>query len=153
MTRSISAILMIGLTIALSGQMTNFSGTWALNPSRSTNLGVMAAMEDIVTIGQTPTRLTLTDRARVQGQESTRELHYDLTGQPVTNPGPMGDQNETVAKWAANKLVVTWTSEGAVAGTKVVRTETRSLSADGKTMTVESVRATNAPIVMVFDKR
>jgi hypothetical protein len=34
-----------------------------------------------------------------------------------------------------------------------VRKETRSLSPDGKTMTVESVRSSNPAIVMVFDKK
>jgi hypothetical protein len=65
----------------------------------------------------------------------------------------MGDRNETVAKWIDGKLVSTWTRDGAVAGTKSVMTETRSLSADGKTMSVESARGANPPLVMVFDKR
>jgi hypothetical protein len=131
----------------------NFSGTWAFSPTRSQNIGMMASMEDTVTIVQTTSQLTITDRARMQGQDSTRELHFDLGGKPVMNAGPMGDQNETVAKWEGPTLVVRWTGQGAVAGTKVVRRETRSLSADGKTMTVESVRGTNAPVVMVYDKR
>jgi hypothetical protein len=51
------------------------------------------------------------------------------------------------------KLVATWTRDGAVAGTKSVMTETRSLSTDGKTMSVESARGANPPLVMVFDRR
>ena len=65
----------------------------------------------------------------------------------------MGQTNDTVSKWNDGHLVTTWTSNGAIAGTKIVRTETRSLSADGKTMTVESTRGSTAPIVMVFDKK
>jgi hypothetical protein len=66
----------------------------------------------------------------------------------------MAGPSETVSKWAKGNLVTTWTSESAIAGgPKVVRTETRSLSADGKTMTVESVRGLNPATVMVFDKR
>jgi hypothetical protein len=68
------------------------------------------------------------------------------------NEGGMGGQAETVAKWDGNKLVVTWTTDGAVAGTKNVRTETRALGADGATMTVESLRGASKPMVMVFDK-
>lgn len=131
----------------------DFSGTWIFNPARSQNIGMMASLEDTTTIVQTAQQLTITDRARMRDQDSTRELHFDLSGKPVMNAGPLGDQSETVAKWRGSKLVVTWTAEGAVAGTKVVRTESRSLSADGKTMTVESVRGTNAPVVMVYDKR
>jgi hypothetical protein len=66
----------------------------------------------------------------------------------------MGGPSETVTKWDGVKLVTTWTSESAVAGgPKVVRNETRSLSADGKTMTVESVRGSNPAILMVFEKK
>ena len=131
----------------------NFSGTWIFNPARSQNIGMMASLEDTATIVQTLEQLTISDRARMQDQDSTRELHFDLSGKPVMNAGPMGDQNETVAKWRGSMLVVTWTADGAIAGTKVVRTETRSLSADGRTMTVESVRGSTAPVVMVYDKR
>ncbi|HYL99932.1 MAG TPA: hypothetical protein VEZ90_13340 [Blastocatellia bacterium] len=49
----------------------------------------------------------------------------------------MGKQSETVTKWSGNNLATTWKSEGAIAGTTVVRTETRSLSPDGKHMTLE----------------
>jgi hypothetical protein len=66
----------------------------------------------------------------------------------------MGGPAETVTKWQGGELVTTWTSESAVAGgPKVVRTETRSLSPDGKTMTVESVRGSNPAPVMVFEKK
>jgi ABC-type enterochelin transport system substrate-binding protein len=130
-----------------------FSGTWVLNTAKSQNLGMMAALEDAVTISQTPTRLVITDTSSFQGQKNTRELQYDLTGKPTTNDGPMGDKNETVATWRAGTLVSTWTSHGAVAGTKVVRTETRSLSADGKTMTLQTVRGNNPPVIMVFDRK
>jgi hypothetical protein len=131
----------------------NFSGTWVLNTARSQNLGMMSTLEDTLTISQASTDIVIKDRSSFQGQQSNRELHYDLAGKPTTNEGFMGDRNETVARWVRSKLVTTWTADGAVAGTKIVRTETRSLSADGKTMTVESVRAPNAPLVMVFDKK
>jgi hypothetical protein len=152
--RSLVITLGVCLGTTLQAQAPpSFSGTWAFNAARGQNLGMMASMEDTVTIVQTSTQLTITDRARMQSQESTREIRIDLTGKATMNPGPMGDQNETVAKWTGDKLVVTWTGEGAVAGTKVVRTETRSVSPDRKTITVESVRGTNAPIVMVYERR
>src|SRR5438552_929356 len=155
MRRHVIALLVVVGAIPLVQAPTppNFSGTWVLNTSKSQNLGMMAALEDTLTIAQRPTALVITDRSSFQGQQNTRELHYDLTGKPTTNDGPMGDKNETVAKWVASTVVTTWTADGAVAGTKVVRTETRSLSPDGKTMTVESVRGSNAPLIMVFDKK
>jgi hypothetical protein len=144
----------VAATAGLHGQSTpDFAGKWVLNPAKSKNLGMMAALEDTLTISQTPTELAIKDDSSFQGQQGSRELHYNLAGKATTNEGPMGDRNETVAKWAGGKLVTTWTRDGAVAGTTSVMTETRSLSADRKTMTVESVRGANPPLVMVFDKR
>lgn len=154
MTRWAPWLAAASLAITLSAQTSpNFSGTWALDTARSQNLGPMSAMQDVATIVQTPDALTITDKVRMMDRDSTREQHFDLTGKPTVNAGPLGDANETVAKWVGGSLVVTWTGQGAVAGTKVVRTETRLLSPDGRTMTVESVRGNNAPIVMVYDKR
>jgi hypothetical protein len=65
----------------------------------------------------------------------------------------MGDHSQTSSKWSGNKLVTIWESEGAVAGTKVIRTETRYLSEDGKTMFLESSRGNNPPMVIVFDRK
>ena len=58
-----------------------------------------------------------------------------------------------IAKWVNGKLVVTWTSEGAVAGSTTVKTETRWLSADGNEMSVETARANKPPMVLVYDKQ
>jgi len=130
----------------------DFTGTWALDATRGENLGMMASLQQVVEITQSKTALTMKEATDFQGQKSSREVRYDLTGAPVRNPGSMGGEAETSAKWAGSRLVVTWTTEGAVAGTKNERTETRSLSADGRTMTVESVRRTGKAVVMVYGK-
>jgi len=141
-------------TAALHAQPTpNFSGKWVLNTAKGKNLGMMAALEDTLTISQTPAELVIQDSSSFQGRQNTRELRYDLTGKTTTNEGPMGERNETVAKWMDGKLVTTWTRDGAVAGTKSLMTETRSLSTDGKTMSVESARGATPPLVMVYERR
>ncbi|MGH9411875.1 MAG: hypothetical protein ACRD1V_20765 [Vicinamibacterales bacterium] len=118
----------------------------------SQNIGMMTALKDTVTITQTPREITIRHVTSFQGQDGSRELRYDLTGKAGTNEGPMGDRNETVTKWVGTKLVTTWTKDGAVAGTKTVSTETCSMSPDGKTLTFETVRGANAPVIMVFEK-
>jgi hypothetical protein len=65
----------------------------------------------------------------------------------------MGGPSETVSEWDGDKLVTTWTGQSAVAAGTVVRTKTRSLSPDGKVMTVESVRGSSLPLVMVYEKK
>jgi hypothetical protein len=128
---------------------------WPLfNTDKSKNIGMMAQMKMIETVEQSDSSLEVTTHTTFQGRDEDSKTHLDLTGKPATNESPMGGPSETVSKWDRGKLVTTWTSESAVAGgPKVVRIETRSLSADGKTMTVESVRGSNAPVVTVFEKK
>ena len=65
----------------------------------------------------------------------------------------MGDRSETVSQWVDDALVTTWTSEGAIAGTEVVRTETRSLSEDGGVMTVATARGERPAMVLVYERQ
>jgi hypothetical protein len=136
-----------------AGTPADFSGVWEFNPAKSQNVGMMAQMKMTVTIQQSDAALDLNSHGTLQGQDHDTKTHYDLAGKPVSNEAPMSGMNETVSKWEGKKLVTTWTGQGAVAGSKVVRTETRSLSLDGKTMTVESARGNNPPLVMVFEKK
>jgi hypothetical protein len=105
------------------------------------------------TVQQTASLVTIKDESKFMGQESIRNTRYDLGGKPAPNQNFMGENAETVTRWVGDKLVTTWKTEGAIAGTTVIRTETRSLSSDGKTMTLESVRGSNPPVVMVFDRQ
>lgn len=156
-----SKMLLLGLVVAallsLSGitavAAPDFSGTWVMNAAKGKNLGMMATMQITLKIEQKQNSLKVLETSKFNGQEQTRELNYDLTGKAVANNGPMGDPNETVTKWAGSTLETTWTQEGAIGGTKVTRTETRSLSDDGKTMTDQYVRGSNAPMVLVFEKQ
>lgn len=148
------AVLALLLTAALSvAAAPDFSGTWVFDASKSKNMGMMGAMQATLTIKQTEASMAITTTSKFNDQTSTRETRYDLTGKGVPNESAMGDKAETVSKWDGGKLITTWTSEGAIAGTKVVRTETRYVSADGKTMSVETVRGSNPVLVMVFNKK
>ena len=139
---------------ALGAKHTDFSGTWQLNSEKSKSIGMMSQMTMTQTIEQTDTALDVTTHTKFQGRDDDSKTHFDLTGKPVTNEAPMQGPSETVTQWKGAKLVTTWTSQSAVAGgAKFVRTETLSLSPDGKTMTLESVRGSNSPTVMVFDRK
>lgn len=154
MIRHTLAFLCLTAMMATAAETTNFSGTWQFSPSKSKNVGMMSQMAMTQTIDQSNAALDVTTHTTFQGKDDDSKTHYDLTGKASNNESPMGGPAETVSKWEAGKLVTTWTSESAVAGgPKVVRTETRSLSSDKKTMTVESVRGSNAPLVMVFEKK
>jgi len=144
--------LMLGMA-ATAAAAPDFNGTWVLNNSKGKNLGMVAAVKETVVIRQTAEQFTVDFSSTFMGSTTKRQVSYDLGGKPVTNEGAMGDKAETVAKFEGDSLVVTWTSEGAVPGTRVVKTETRSLSADGKTMTVVNQRPNKEPMEMVYEKK
>jgi hypothetical protein len=149
-------IVWMFLAVAFAAAAANppdFSGTWVFNAGKSKNIGMMASAEYTSTITQTAKVLTVSDTTVFSGQKQTHETRYDLTGATVPNDSPMGEKSQTSSHWAGNKLVTTWETEGAVAGTKVVRTETRYLSDDGKTLFLESARAGKEPMVIVFEKK
>lgn len=151
-TFGVLVIFLLGLS-ASAATPPDFSGTWAFIPEKSQNIGMMSEMKMTQTIEQSSVSLDVTSDTTYQGDSQQMKTHYDLTGKPATNDSPMAGPSETVSTWDGKKLVTTWTSKGAVAGSKTVRTETRTLSPDGRTMTIESVRGPNPLVVMVFEKK
>jgi hypothetical protein len=131
----------------------NFAGKWELVPAESTNLGMMAAVKLDLQIAQTANTLAIKETSVFQGKATERVVGYDLNGKPIVNQGPMGDSSETIAHWEDGKLVVTWTSNGTLPGTRLTRTETRWLSADGRTMSVQMARGEGPAVIMVFDRK
>ncbi len=141
----------------------NFSGTWKLDPSQSQMGGGMggraggggggaggggarqgagmAAQEVTITQDGTTLRMTMT----VMGE--ARTLTYAIGGGPSTNAaalGRIGGESVTTTTWDGNKLVTSGTTnvttpQGAMS---IQMREVRTLSADGKTMTVETTRTT-----------
>ena len=138
--------------IAAIASTMDFSGTWVLNADKGQNLGMVAAVQQTLVIEQTEAALNADFTNVFQGNTSTREMSYDLSGNPVTNFAAMGDKSETVSRWDGEKLVTTWTSEGAIPGTQVVKTETRWLSADGNEMSVATAREGRPTMIMVYDR-
>jgi hypothetical protein len=132
----------------------NFTGTWVLNPGRSRNLGMMAKMQDTVTIHQTASVMVMRDAVVFQGQTMTRITRYELGGRRMANRSPTGDAAHTVSHWQGRSLVTLWEIEGSIAGTMHRRYERRYISTDGRTMTEISERSAGDrnPVVLVFDR-
>ena len=152
--RMLLMVAALGLgAIALAGDTPDFAGTWELNPKKGENLGMVAAVKETLVISQTADQLVIDYTDVFQGKTTTRQVSYDLAGAAVVNFAAMGDRSETVSTWDGDKLVTRWTSEGAIAGTEVVRTETRSVAADGTSMTVATVRGDNPAMVLVYEKQ
>jgi hypothetical protein len=149
--RVLGAIAFMAATTAWAQQ--NFSGKWVLNVTKSQNIGMMSEMKLVASVKQTSDTLLITNTSVFNGQQQIGETRLDLNGKPVKNKNPMEAEADTVTRWEGDKLVTTWTSPGSVAGSTSVRTETRSLSTDGKVMTVESSRAKRPSMVMVYDRQ
>lgn len=151
---TISLCLFLTIVTDIQAQeIPDFSGTWVLDTSRGENLGMVKAVTQTVVISQTADRLVVDVTSSFMFTENVRQLNYDLTGGTTTNETAMGEKSETVSSWIDGALVAVWTSIGAVAGSEVVRTETRSLSADAQTMTLSTARGDNPPRIMVFDRQ
>jgi len=152
--RMLLMVATLGLAAtAFAGDTPDFAGTWELNPKKGENLGMVAAVKETLVITQTADQLVIDYTDVFQGKTTTRQVSYDLSGAGAVNFAAMGDRSETVSTWDGDKLITLWTSEGAIAGTAVVRTETRSVAADGSSMTVATARGDNPPMVLVYEKQ
>ena len=140
-------------TAAYAQNSPDFAGTWELNTEKGENLGMVAALKDTLVVTQTAEQITLDFSDTFQGNTTKRQVSYDLSGEPAINYAAMGDRSETVSQWVDDALLTTWTSEGAIAGTEVVRTETRSLSEDGGVMTVATARGEQPAMVLVYERQ
>jgi hypothetical protein len=147
----VPACVVIAAAMPLFAQQ-DFSGKWDFNAAKSRNIGMMAQMKLTATVTQTRQQLHITNASIFNGQQQTSETVFDLTGKPMPNKNPMEAEAETITRWDGGKLVTTWTSPGSIAGSTSVRTETRYLSPDGRTMTVESSRGKRPSMVMVYDR-
>lgn len=145
-----AALVMAGTAWAQDAP--DFSGTFELNPRKGQNLGMVAAVKETIVTTQSDSTITFDYTDVFRGETTTRTVTYDLSGQEMDNFAAMGNPSKTVTELTDGKLVTTWTNEGAIAGTEVVRTETRSISEDGLTLTVEMERDNRPAMIMVYDK-
>jgi len=145
-----AALFMVGSAWAQDAP--DFSGTFELNPRKGQNLGMVAAVKETIVATQSESAITFDYTDVFRGETTTRTVTYDLSGQEMENFAAMGDPSKTVTALDDGKLITTWTNEGAIAGTEVVRTETRSMSEDGQTLTVEMERENRPTMIMVYDK-
>jgi hypothetical protein len=130
----------------------DFSGDWTLNTSKGQNLGMVAAIQESLVVAQSDSALKIDFTDVFQGNTTTRQTEYDLSGAAVQNFAAMGDASQTVSRWEGDTLITTWTSEGAIVGTEVVKIETRKLIEDGQSMSVETAREGRPSMILVYDR-
>lgn len=138
---TVAAVLTsFALHSAVGQAKANFSGTWKMNTEKSDPMGggggggggMMTPGPLVIT--QTDTELTTEQSFGDQVRKAT----YYLDGRESTNPGGRGGEAKSKAHWDGASLVIETTS---MMGENMVTTKSvRSLSDDGKTLTVVTTR-------------
>ncbi len=142
LTMALTAAVIIPFT-ARAQTKPDFSGTWTMDAAKSDpapqGRGGGGGGGGTLTIKQSATELSITS----EGRQGPQTLTYKLDGSPSTNQmmgrgGPT--EAKSTAKWDGPKLVIETTRD--FQGMSRTTKDTRSLSADGKEMTVESATTT-----------
>lgn len=102
----LSAVLFSAVVFA----QTDFSGTWALNTSKS-KLGERSFAPKSVTIVQTKADMNVETKSEFQGEERIRKNKYTLDGKECTNKGFRDMDVKSNAVWSADKKALTITSK------------------------------------------
>ena len=145
-----TAVLSLAALALLAGNATsqakpNFAGNWTLNTEKSDPMGGgpggggggagrgMGGASAPLTITQTDDKLVIEIKA-----ETPRTLTYALDGKESVNPGMRGAETKSKARWEGESLIIESTTAMSTPNGDMTITakEVRSVSADGKTMTV-----------------
>jgi hypothetical protein len=121
----------------------DFTGAWTMDAAKSDpppqGRGGGGMGGGTLTIKQTGTELTVTS----EGRQGPQTMTYKLDGSPSSNEvmGRGGAQTvKSTAKWDGASLLIETTRE--FNGMSITTKEVRTLSADGKVMTIDSTSQT-----------
>jgi hypothetical protein len=135
-----AAVFIIFMTLAFSGSTfalgkPDFSGTWNLDMTKSDMVQersrAMSAARVTIVIKQTPAVLTTTRNVGKHPETAAEKLD----GSESINKSPSGQDIKSTSRWEGSTLITKSfmsTGQGTVESTFV-----RSLSADGKVMTID----------------
>jgi hypothetical protein len=137
-----SALLL--LSAGLFAQ-TNFSGSWALNESKS-NFGdsqFRMASTTLVATQDAKVLTVETTRPGMDGQETKSTAKYNLDGTPSENPGFGNSVRKSTVKWSADKssitIASTMTFDMGGESRTITTSETWKLSEGGKVLLLDNV--------------
>ncbi|MEO5923069.1 MAG: hypothetical protein ABIR70_04510 [Bryobacteraceae bacterium] len=126
----------------------NFTGSWMLNLTKSQYGQFPAPQVMMRTVTMQGTQLTMSTYQKGAQGEVTSELKYTTDGKPSTNGANTG-----TAAWYGETLVIESSRESQ--GAKLSQRDVWSISADGKTLTVDShVKLPNGEfnVKQIFEK-
>src|ERR1700683_2984928 len=136
-----AALLAIACGLLQAQAKPNFSGNWKLNTAKS-DFGAMPAPDsrtDIITHEDPDLKDSYTQSGQMG--ELTAVMKYSTDGKETTN-SVRGNQSKTTAKWDGDELAIAGKTQ--FNGADVTLSDRWSLSADGKTLTIQ--RHVNSPL-------
>jgi len=147
-------IIVMSLAVIASGtflhsqtKKPDFSGRWETNVAKS-DFGRMPAPKLLVDVIEHKEPTLVISNTTEDGR-GTMTSSIKLTTDNRENINVVnGNEFRSKTHWDGDRLIIQVTGDRGLS-----MTEVRSLSADGKTMSVESARGANPPLVIVFDKR
>jgi hypothetical protein len=136
-----TALLAVAFGLLQAQAKPNFSGTWKLNTGKS-DFGAMPAPDtraDKITHEDPDLKDSFTQSGQMG--EVTAEMKYSTDGKETTN-SVRGNQIKSTAKWEGDELAIA--GKTSFNGADVTLNDRWSLSADGKTLTIQ--RHVNSPM-------
>jgi hypothetical protein len=146
------ALALLAAPLCAHAGAPDFAGRWVFSAAKSRNVGMMAQVAVSTQVTQSTGRVVVDDTSQFGGRTYLEHTVYDLAGGVSTNASPMTGASTGHSHWDGAALTSDWERPGAVPGSTLRRTETRRLSADGRSMVVESRSDGKAPMIMVFER-
>ena len=139
MKRALSCAVAFAFVFFASGSSAlaapNIAGEWKLNAAKS-SYGKFPAPQNMVRkITQDGIKLTISTVQKGAQGEVASEYHYTTDGKSVTNK-VNGGESKGSAQWIGDKLMIESSRE--LQGVLLSQKEIWSVSADGKTLTVDA---------------
>ncbi len=154
MTRRLLTLTALAAALCFAADKPNYSGLWKINAAKS-DFGPMPQGPEKFerTIDHKDPAIKITTVQSMGGNERTTTVEYTINGQEQTIKAGAGEAKVTPA-WKDEKLVVL--SKREVQGMEIKSSESWSLSADGKVLTVDSELSTpqgDFKLKFVLDKQ
>ncbi len=129
-----SLLVVVGMQAAPIA-VPNVSGDWKLNVGKSNYGSFPAPLGATRKIVQSGERLSLTTVQKSTKGDVTTQLNYTTDGKESVNQSQTGESKGT-AQWIGDKLMIDSSRE--VAGAVLKQREIWTLSAEGKTLTIDA---------------
>ena len=144
-------LLLIAVALsAMAFAQADFSGTWALNSSKS-ELGDMGFAPSKLVIKQSGNEMSVEQTMDMQGQTMNSTNKYTLDGKESTNEGFGGNPSKSTATWSADKKALTVVTKIDMQGNAF---EIKAVyKMDGSNLVVDNSMGDFGSTKQVFDKQ